>query len=214
MPHRVHPGSPACRFDCLHSHQHMQSDHICDLTGSRPLLQKSVCPSFQPKGRQRRKWSRRDLEAMLEHHEEPVALAPASPRTPSGRPILVVDDDPSIAGFVRCTLEEEGHSVVVAATGVEALATAQTAHPWLVLLDIGLPQMDGWTVADHLQSTLGEGCRLVLMSGQRTNPERAQLLGAADWLSKPFGVGDLLSCVGQGPLGSVGRGPRSHDVAI
>lgn len=214
MPHRVHPGSPACRFDCLHSLQYMLSDHTCDLTGTRPLLQKTVCPWFEPKGRQRRKWSRRDLEAMLEHQEEPPEVEASPPRLETGRPILVVDDDPVVVGFVRSVLEEQGYSVVVAATGPEALAAARLTPPWLVLLDIGLPQMDGWTVADHLHSVLGDNCRLVLMSGQRTNPERARLLGVADWLSKPFGVGDLLSCIGCGGLHGVAAGAHGQHLAI
>ncbi|MGE5589226.1 MAG: response regulator transcription factor [Bacillota bacterium] len=102
----------------------------------------------------------------------------------------------------------------MAATGPDALTAALTTPPWMVLLDIGLPHMDGWTVADRLRSALGESCRLVLMSGQRTNPERARLLGAADWLSKPFGVGDLLACIGRSAPRGLAAGPRGHNLAI
>lgn len=196
MPHRVHPGSPACRFDCLHSRQHMQSDHICELTGSRPLLQRAVCPDFTPKERQRRKWSRRHLETMLERPSESLPSVP--PSAPPDRPILVVEDDASIAGFVQTVLRDEGYRVVLAKDGAEAVHQAGTANPWLVLLDIGLPRMDGWAVADQLHRILGDSYLLVLMSAQKANPERARHFGAVDWLSKPFCVGDLLQCVGFG----------------
>lgn len=213
MPYRVHPGSPACRFDCLHSRQHMQSDHVCELTGSRPLLQKAVCAAFTPKSRQRRKWSRQHLETLLESQGDPQPVAPPPP--PPDRPILVVEDDHSIAGFVQTTLTEEGYRVLVASTGAEALTQAAAANPWLVLLDIGLPQMDGWTVADRLHRILGNSYGLILMSAQKANPERARTLGALDWLSKPFGVSDLLLCVGYGrSAGLTGSGGKESTWAM
>ncbi len=201
MPHRVHPGSPACLFDCQHSSRQMHSDHVCSVTGSRPLLQKTVCPYFSPQNRQRRKWSRRDLEEMLEHGPE-VASVPVPGRD---RPVLVVDDDIGILGFVRAALEEEGYRVLTAGSGPEAVNQALTGHPGLVLLDISLPEMDGWSVAADLRDKLGDDYRLILMSAQRVNTDRARSLGAVDWISKPFGIGDLLQSV---DLGRVAEPPQ------
>lgn len=196
MPHRVHPGSPACLFDCQHSCRQMQSDQVCSLTGTRPILQKAVCPYFTAKSRQRRKWSRHDMEEMLERRPEPE-WAPAGAR-PLDRPILVVDDDSGILCFVRTALEEEGYRVLTATTGPEAVDQALAARPGLVLLDLSLPLMDGWSVAADLRSKLGNDYRLIVMSAQHVNRDRARSVGAVDWISKPFGVGDLLQSVDLG----------------
>ena len=111
---------------------------------------------------------------------------------PSGARILVVDDEPAIVRAVRANLGNRGFRVDVAASGREALERA-TLHPDLILLDLGLPDADGL----DLIRALRDRCRapIIVLSARETERDKvlALDLGADDYLTKPFGVEELLA---------------------
>jgi CheY-like chemotaxis protein len=112
----------------------------------------------------------------------------------SARPILVVDDDPDIRELVTLILQGEGYAVRVACHGVEALALIEQEPPACLLLDMRMPLLDGWGVAQALQ---GRGSRLpiVTMTAARDARRWAEEIGADAYLAKPFDLDDLLTTV-------------------
>jgi two-component system KDP operon response regulator KdpE len=105
--------------------------------------------------------------------------------------ILVVDDEPQIQRFLRPALEAAGYDVVEAATGAEALKAAVTAAPALVILDLGLPDMDGKDVIARLRGWSQVPILILSARDQETEKIAALDLGADDYVEKPFGIGEL-----------------------
>ena len=109
----------------------------------------------------------------------------------SGARILVVDDEPQILRFLKPSLTAAGYDVISATNGKEALAAAATRAPDVILLDLGLPDMDGKEVIRALRTW----CKipiLVLSARDRESEKIAALdLGADDYVNKPFGIGEL-----------------------
>jgi len=105
--------------------------------------------------------------------------------------ILVVDDEPQIQRFLRPALEAVGYDVVEAATGAEALKAAVTAAPALVILDLGLPDMDGKEVIARLRGWSQVPIVILSARDQETEKIAALDLGADDYVEKPFGIGEL-----------------------
>jgi two-component system KDP operon response regulator KdpE len=105
--------------------------------------------------------------------------------------ILVVDDEPQIQRFLRPALNAAGYEVVAAATGAEALKAAATAAPDVVILDLGLPDMDGKEVIARLRAW--SDVPIVILSARDREAEKiaALDLGADDYVEKPFGIGEL-----------------------
>ena len=109
----------------------------------------------------------------------------------SGARILVVDDEPQILRFLKPSLTAAGYDVISAANGKEALAAAATRSPDAILLDLGLPDMDGKEVIRELR-TWSKTPILVLSARDRESEKIAALdLGADDYVTKPFGIGEL-----------------------
>src|SRR6185295_12521891 len=109
--------------------------------------------------------------------------------------ILVVDDEDDILNFLELVLGEKGFDVVTASGGQEALTKAQLQHPDLVLLDIMMPQMDGWEVLKLLRVDEETSEIPVAMLSARTEArDRVQGLqeGAIDYICKPFSLAELL----------------------
>lgn len=109
--------------------------------------------------------------------------------------ILVVDDEDDILNFLELVLGEKGFDVVTASGGQEALTKAQLEHPDLVLLDIMMPQMDGWEVLKLLRVDEETAEIPVAMLSARTEArDRVQGLqeGAIDYICKPFSLQELL----------------------
>lgn len=105
--------------------------------------------------------------------------------------ILLVDDEPQIQRFLRPALEAAGYEVVAAATGAEALRLAATAAPALIILDLGLPDMDGKDVVGRLRAW-SQIPVIILSARDREEEKIAALdLGADDYVEKPFGIGEL-----------------------
>jgi len=109
--------------------------------------------------------------------------------------ILVVDDEDDILNFLELVLGEKGFDVVTASGGQEALTKAQLERPDLVLLDIMMPQMDGWEVLKLLRVDEETAEIPVAMLSARTEArDRVQGLqeGAIDYICKPFSLQELL----------------------
>ncbi|GAB4067485.1 response regulator [Ancylobacter sonchi] len=105
--------------------------------------------------------------------------------------ILVVDDEPQIHRFLRPALSAAGYDVVEAATGAAALKAAATAAPDVVILDLGLPDMDGKDVVAQLRGW-SQVPIIILSARDRESEKIAALdLGADDYVEKPFGIGEL-----------------------
>ncbi|HEY7280671.1 MAG TPA: response regulator [Actinomycetota bacterium] len=107
--------------------------------------------------------------------------------------VLIVDDEPDIVILLRLALEAAGYSTVEATDGREALEVIRVAHPDVVLLDIMMPGMDGWTTLEHLEET-GEHPRVIMVTAKTASRDhdRAMELGADDFVTKPFEPDELL----------------------
>jgi DNA-binding response OmpR family regulator len=109
--------------------------------------------------------------------------------------ILVVDDEDDILHFLEMVLREKGYQVTTASGGHEALTRAQIDKPDLVLLDIMMPQMDGWEVLKLLR--VDDETRRIpvaMLSARTEAKDRVQGLqeGAIDYICKPFSLTELL----------------------
>jgi len=105
--------------------------------------------------------------------------------------VLVVDDEPQIQRFLRPALSAAGYDVIEAATGKDALKAAATSAPDVIILDLGLPDMDGKDVIASLR-TWSQVPIIILSARDRESEKIAALdLGADDYIEKPFGIGEL-----------------------
>jgi two-component system KDP operon response regulator KdpE len=107
--------------------------------------------------------------------------------------VLVVDDEPQIHRFLKPALVASGHEVECVDTGAEAIRTAATWGPDLILLDLGLPDLDGKEVVRAIREW-SKTPIIILSARDRESEKIAALdLGADDYVNKPFGVGELLA---------------------
>ena len=111
--------------------------------------------------------------------------------------VLVVEDNADLALGLRMNLEVEGHRVSVAATGAEGLRLARELRPDLLVLDLMLPDLDGYRVLETLRDEGHELPVLILTARQEERDKvRGFRLGADDYVTKPFGLDELLARVG------------------
>ena len=106
--------------------------------------------------------------------------------------VMVVDDEKPLRDFVRRNLEVRGYKVSTAANGLEAMAVFQNENVHLVILDIMMPHMDGLEVTRRIREESHVPIIILTAMGEETDKVRAFDLGADDYLTKPFGVGELL----------------------
>ena len=107
--------------------------------------------------------------------------------------VLVVDDEPQILRFLKPSLAAAGYEVIAAVNGAEALKAAATQAPDVILLDLGLPDMDGKEVITQVR-TWSKVPIVVLSARDREAEKIAALdLGADDYVNKPFGIGELMA---------------------
>lgn len=109
--------------------------------------------------------------------------------------VLVVDDEKSLRDFVRRNLEVRGYKVLTASNGIEALALFQTEDIQLVIMDIMMPHMDGLEATRRIRQDSHVPIIILTAMGEEMDKVRAFDLGADDYLTKPFGVGELLGRV-------------------
>ena len=129
---------------------------------------------------------------------------PETPYLPSGmetitdtldHSVLVVDDEPQVVWVLQYSLEAEGYTTLSARDGAAALEAVDLFHPRLMLLDIMMPTMDGWSVLEEMmQLPREERPRVVVVSAMSNLRDRAKAaeMGADAFMPKPFNVDDLL----------------------
>ncbi len=108
--------------------------------------------------------------------------------------VLVVDDDDAIREMITAVLEDEGIPVAVAPDGHAALQRIHHQPPALVLLDLNMPGMDGWTLHRHLRQD-GFGAPIIFMTAAGRARQEAKQHGADDYLAKPFALTELLDLI-------------------
>jgi two-component system, OmpR family, KDP operon response regulator KdpE len=107
--------------------------------------------------------------------------------------VLIVDDEPQIRRFLRTSLSAHGYRVIEAAGGQEAMTLLATERPELVLLDLGLPDIDGLEVIRRLREWSMVPIIVVSVRGREAEKIEALDCGADDYVTKPFGMGELLA---------------------
>jgi excisionase family DNA binding protein len=141
-------------------------------------------PAFYTPGGHRR-YKRHDLEAFLER---------SGPGKPARGPlVLLVDDDAQVREVVRINLEMEGYAVREAANAEDGLAALEDEAPDLILLDVMMPQVDGWEMLRRVQERHGVGSiPVVMFSGQLDAGSEAAQRGAQGFVGKPFDLRALI----------------------
>jgi len=117
-----------------------------------------------------------------------------SPSMPPDAPrLLIVEDEPEVRRFLRTSLTAQGYQVIEATTGQDGLTLAGQHQPAAILLDLGLPDMDGMAVLAQLRQWSSVPVIVVSARGQERQKVDALDAGADDYLTKPFGLGELLA---------------------
>jgi excisionase family DNA binding protein len=145
-------------------------------------------PAFYTPGGHRR-YRRHDLEQFLERSG------------PSGRGagplVLIVDDDDRLREFVRVNLEMEGYSVIEAANAEEGLERVEEQAPDLILLDVMMPNVDGWEMLRRIQERHGVGSIPVIMFSGKVDEADVAARGAQGFIGKPFDPSQLIESTKQ-----------------
>jgi len=107
--------------------------------------------------------------------------------------ILVIEDEPQMQRFLRIVLQGQGYRFIEAQTGQEGLVQAATHSPDIILLDLGLPDIDGLEVTKRLREW--NDAPIIILSAREQEQDKIKALdaGADDYLTKPFGAGELLA---------------------
>jgi two-component system KDP operon response regulator KdpE len=113
--------------------------------------------------------------------------------SPKGKIILVVDDEKRMVEFIRMNLELEGYRVSTAHNGLEALQRLRDDLPDLVLLDVMMPQMDGFETLQRIREVSTVPVMMVTVRGEEPDLIRGLELGADDYIAKPFSPRELLT---------------------
>jgi two-component system KDP operon response regulator KdpE len=105
--------------------------------------------------------------------------------------VLVVDDDPALLRALRVTLHLKGHEVVTAATGEQGISQAALTSPDVIVLDLGLPDLDGLTVCRRIRQW--DDVPIIVLSAIGSEDRKVAALdeGADDYMTKPFGMAEL-----------------------
>jgi two-component system KDP operon response regulator KdpE len=107
--------------------------------------------------------------------------------------ILIVEDDPALRNSIRSTLERSGHTVRTAGDGAAGAREIENGSYDVVLLDIGLPFVDGWRILGTLEGRPIPSVIVISARGEERDKVRALDMGADDYLAKPFGADELLA---------------------
>jgi excisionase family DNA binding protein len=143
-------------------------------------------PAFYTPGGHRR-YRRNDLDSFLDRS------GPGG-STQAGPLVLIVDDDERVREYVRVNLEMEGYTVREAGSAEEGLSVLEDASPDLILLDVMMPEVDGWEMLRRVQERHGVGAIPVVMFSGKVDEgaEEASARGAQGFLGKPFDPQQLI----------------------
>lgn len=132
--------------------------------------------------------------------------------------ILIVDDEESICNFISAVLTSNNFSVMKATAGREAVSLAASRCPDLILLDLGLPDMDGLEVLKTIRQWTGVPVVVVSARGHEREKVEALDCGADDYITKPFGTAELLArirtALRHGPAAGDTSGPEKGKMTI
>lgn len=107
--------------------------------------------------------------------------------------VLIVEDDKYISNFICMTLKQEGYRYIKTTTGREAISLSYANNPDVIILDLGLPDMDGSQVIEHIRSYSEKPIIVVSARQEEAEKIKALDLGADDYVVKPFYMGELLA---------------------
>lgn len=147
-------------------------------------------PAFYTPGGHRR-YRRRDLDAFVSG-----SASSSGPRARGTPLVLIVDDDPRIREFVRVNLEMDGYVVREAGSAEEGLAALEEQPPDLILLDVMMPQVDGWEMLKRVRERHGvDSMQVIMFSGQIDDDatDQAAAGGAQAFVGKPFNPQELVT---------------------
>jgi two-component system KDP operon response regulator KdpE len=113
--------------------------------------------------------------------------------TGPGALVLVVEDEPQMRRFIRASLSAHGYQVSESSSGAEALALAASRNPEVILMDLGLPDMDGIDLTRRVREWSRTPIIVISARGKEADKVTALDAGADDYLTKPFGVDELLA---------------------
>ena len=132
----------------------------------------------------------------------------------SGYHILIIEDEQPIRRFLKASLSNEGYRVSEAVAGEEGLRLALAQPPDLVILDLGLPDLDGQDVLKRLREWYTSP--IIVLSARDQEPQKIKALdsGADDYLTKPFGIGELLARMRTAMRHAQNLGPEESAVSI
>ena len=149
-------------------------------------------PAFYTPGGHRR-YRQRDLDAFVAGSSAGSAAPARSRPAPL---VLIVDDDPRIREFVRVNLEMDGFAVREAGNADEGLAALEAEPPDLILLDVMMPQVDGWEMLQRVRERHGvDSIQVIMFSGQVEEDalDQAEAGGAQAFVGKPFNPQELVT---------------------
>ena len=141
-----------------------------------------------------RRYRRRDLDTFLER------CGRGRTDTQGGPLVLIVDDDERLREYVRVNLEMEGYEVREAGSAEEGLAVLEDASPDLILLDVMMPEVDGWEMLQRVQERHGVGSIPVIMFSGKVDEDsmaEAATRGAQGFIGKPFNPQQLIASTKQ-----------------
>ena len=107
--------------------------------------------------------------------------------------ILLIEDDPAIIRLMKVALETNGYECIIAENGISGISVFLSKHPDLVLLDLGLPDIDGMEVLSQIRSL--SQVPVIIVSARESEKEKVEALdsGADDYVTKPFNVAELMA---------------------
>lgn len=111
------------------------------------------------------------------------------------RRVLVVEDDPAIRQLIAFALSDEGYEVEEAANGRTALERVERQHPDLIILDMKMPEMDGWQFAQHYRARYDHRVPIIVLTAARDAAQRSGDIEAEDYVAKPFDLDQLIGHV-------------------
>jgi len=107
--------------------------------------------------------------------------------------VLIIDDDEAVCEVLRDVLTDEGYAVATVPHGAAALELVKHHHPAVIILDLRMPIMDGWSFAEQYRRQAKPAASLILVSAMKDIEESARRIGAATFIQKPFELTDVVS---------------------